>query len=116
MGYNTIIYILLFALATVIVYIWGLKKTVNRDLDLANHLYSKGKNIILRELKHKKGLSKAEIEFLMKGISSRNFMSRNRAIVNNPKVFTNSLLNLLLEEKSIEEVTEKGKKLYRLPR
>lgn len=39
-------YILLFAIATVIIYIWGMKKEQSKEKELLNNLYKKVKKLL----------------------------------------------------------------------
>ena len=42
---STLFYILLFAIATVIIYIWGIKKEQSREKELLDNLYKKSEKI-----------------------------------------------------------------------
>ena len=51
-------YVLLFAVATMIVYGWGLWRTMRQGSDLANMLSSKGISKVKKALKKNKSLTK----------------------------------------------------------
>jgi len=53
-----IIYVLLFAISTMVIYTWGLIKTRNQSRDLLNILYSKSEKTVLNALKKKGSLTK----------------------------------------------------------
>ena len=52
-----ILYILMFALATVIIFSWGIIKEQNKSKDLMNQLYKKAETKVLKAFK-KKSLQK----------------------------------------------------------
>lgn len=41
-------YILLFAIATVIIYIWGMKKEQSKEKELLDNLYKKSEKIVIK--------------------------------------------------------------------
>ncbi len=59
---STLFYILLFAIATVIIYIWGIKKEQSREKELLDNLYKKSEKIVIRSFKQNKTLSPIEID------------------------------------------------------
>ena len=56
-----IIYILMFAAATVIVFSWGIIKEQNKSRDLMNQLYKKAENNVVKAFKRKDVLSRKDI-------------------------------------------------------
>ena len=55
-------YILLFAIATVIIYIWGMKKEQSKEKELLDNLYKKSEKIVIKSFKQNKTLSRKDIE------------------------------------------------------
>ena len=59
-------YVLMFAVATMIIYGWGLWRTMHQKQDLSNMLCSKGISKVKKALKKNKSLTKKELEPLCK--------------------------------------------------
>ena len=55
-------YILLFAIATVIIYIWGMKKEQSKEKELLDNLYKKSEKIVIKSFKQNNTLSRKDIE------------------------------------------------------
>ena len=55
-------YILLFAIATVIICIWGMKKEQSKEKELLDNLYKKSEKIVIKSFKQNKTLSRKDIE------------------------------------------------------
>ena len=55
-------YVLLFALATMIIYAWGLWRSVRQNQDLSNLLASKGVAKVRKALRKNKALTLKELE------------------------------------------------------
>ena len=55
-------YVLMFAVATMIIYGWGLWRTMHQKQDLSNMLCSKGISKVKKALKKNKSLTKKELE------------------------------------------------------
>lgn len=96
-------YILLFAFATMIIYGWGLYKSVNRNRDLGNMLAAKGISKIKKALKKNNYMTKKELEEVVKNISVSQPFSKDRLGVINPKDFINSLIPYMIKQKIIVE-------------
>ena len=96
-----ILYVLLFAIATMIIYTWGLIKTRNQSRDLLNILYSKSEKAILNALKNKGSLSRKEIEKELINIKASQFYSKNKLAINDPKTFSKSLIDTMMKKNLI---------------
>lgn len=101
-----IIYILMFALATVIVFSWGIIKEQNKSRDLMSQLYKKAENNVLKAFKRKDVLSRKDIENEVKNVKASLFYSRDKMVVQNPKSFTKSLINTMINNNVIEKTTD----------
>ena len=101
-----IIYILMFALATVIVFSWGIIKEQNKSRDLMSQLYKKAENNVLKAFKRKDVLSRKDIENEVKNVKASLFYSRDKMVVQNPRSFTKSLINTMINNNVIEKTTD----------
>ena len=88
-------YVLLFAVATMIVYGWGLWRTMRQGSDLANMLSSKGISKVKKTLK-KNGPMQEQIN------------------VTNPRQFLDSILPYMVKQKMITEEKVNGKIVYQI--
>lgn len=66
---STLFYILLFAIATVIIYIWGIKKEQSREKELLDNLYKKVKKLLFAPLN--------KIKLYLEKISKMNLLMLN---------------------------------------
>lgn len=96
--FKTIFYILLFALATVIIYTWGLIKEKNKTKDLVNILYTKGEKVIIKALESKGSLSRKDIENELLNLKASLFYSKNKLIVQDPSHLSKVLVGRLLQK------------------
>ena len=101
-----IIYILMFAAATVIVFSWGIIKEQNKSRDLMNQLYKKAENNVVKAFKRKDVLSRKDIENEVKNVKASLFYSRDKMVVQNPRSFTKSLINTMINNNVIEKTTD----------
>lgn len=100
-----ILYILLFAVATVIIFTWGIVKEQRKTDDLFNILYSKCEKAILKEFKKKKTLSKKDIENKIINTKASLFYSKDKLVINNPTHITKVLIGNLLKDEIIKKDT-----------
>ena len=63
-------YILLFAIATVIIYIWGMKKEQSKEKELLDNLYKKSEKIVIKSFKQNKTYSSESFSILVPHIHS----------------------------------------------
>ena len=83
--------ILAFAFITAILYLWGIRKSLNHIDKVTNMLYNEGENRVIKYLDKNKKADIKEIEELVKGIKSGVFYSMRKATVNNPEAFARAL-------------------------
>lgn len=107
-------YVLMFMVATMIIYAWGLKRSQSQQKDLMNMLYSKCTRKVKKALQRNQRLSKAEIENLLSGTSVGMAFSRKKLGVTNPQLFAKSLLDFMEKQGMIKEHKENGKTYYSL--
>lgn len=96
-----ILYILMFALATVIIFSWGMIKEQNKSKDLINQLYDKAKTKILKAFKKKKVLTRKDIENEIKNIKASLFYSKDKMVVQNSSSFTKNIINTMVSRNLI---------------
>ncbi len=113
-GMQTIIGILLFAVATAIIYAWGLKKTGAQQKDLLQILYGKGAQKVIKKLKTQKFITKSEIEQEVLGVTASQFYSRKKAVVTDKKEFTRTLIEFMMNKNLIMEDVDSNKRVYKL--
>lgn len=87
-----IIGIILFAIATMIIYGWGLVKQRNQTGDLTKMLFGKGESQIKKYLKKNEYITKTDVERICGGLEVRMPFSTNRAVVKDKKNFAAQLL------------------------
>ncbi len=104
--------ILLFALVTAILTLWGMRKAYFQKERLANMLFSKASDKVMHYLKTHETITEKEMRSLVEGIQAKEFMSRNSAVVQADKRFTANLTELMIKDGLIEPV-EQGKPVYK---
>ena len=101
-----IIGIIMFAIATMIIYGWGMVKQKNQTGDLMKMLFAKGESKVKKYLKENKYITNADVERICGDIEVKQPFSRNRAIVKNKKDYANQLLEYMVKTGQLEQ---KGK-------
>ena len=107
-------YVLLFALVTIIVYAWGLWRSVRQNQDLSNLLASKGVAKVRKALRKNKALTLKELEPFVKDLTAKQPFSRQQIAVTDPEEFLNSILPYMVRQKMIIENKEENRTVYRL--
>ena len=100
-------YVLMFAVATMIIYGWGLWRTMHQKQDLSNMLCSKGISKVKKALKKNKSLTKKEL-------AAKQPFNSERIGVTDPNAFLDSILPYMLKQKMIKEIREDKKVVYQL--
>lgn len=104
--------ILLFAVVTAILVLWGMRKAYFQQETLTKMLFSKSAERVMHYLKSHDTITEKEMRSLVEGVQASEFMSRRRAVVQGDKVFTERLINVMLQDGLIEPVNE-GSSVYR---
>lgn len=107
-------YILLFALATMVIYGWGLWRSMNQNKDLSNLLCSKGIARIKKALKKNGQMSRKEMEIVVKDLRVHQPFTREQMGVTDPQKFLDSILPYMVKQRIILEIKENHKISYRL--
>lgn len=92
-----IIGVILFALATMVVYAWGMVKQKNQTQDLMRLLFSKGEGLIKKQLKKKEHITMADVEAMSKDLSAGFLFSKNKAVVKDTKDFSEKLVEYMVK-------------------
>ena len=95
-------YVLLFALATMIIYAWGLWRSIRQQQEKA--------------LKKNGAMTEKELEPFIKNLTAKQPFSREQIAVTDPKQFLDSILPYMIKQKMITETQENGKAVYQLRR
>lgn len=103
--------IILFALVTAILYVWGLRKSVGQREDLSRILINRCGNKVLKYLRKNGTITEAQIAKEIDGVTASEFWSRKRLMVQDPKKFAKQVIAFLLDQQYIESA---GKASYRL--
>ncbi|MFR9145197.1 MAG: hypothetical protein ACLVJ4_01045 [Mediterraneibacter sp.] len=107
-------YVLLFALVTIIVYAWGLWRSVRQNQDLSNMLAAKGVSKVKKALRKNKALTLKELEPFVKDLTAKQPFSRQQLAVTDPEEFLESILSYMIRQKMIIENKEENRTVYRL--
>lgn len=95
--------IIFFALATMVIYGWGIVKQNNQTEDLMKLLFSKGQSRVNKYLKEKDAVTVKEVEELCAGLQAKAPFSINRAVVKDTKDFVRQLLAYMEKTGQIEK-------------
>lgn len=103
--------VLLFALVTAILYVWGLKKSVGQQEDLNRNLMSACGSRVVRYLKKHGTVTETEIAKLIEGITVGQFWSRRKIKVQDGEKVAGQIIEFLVDQLYIEPSGDGG---YRL--
>lgn len=104
--------VFLFAVATAIIYAWGLYRQMNQSKDLMNLLFSNGESKLRKYMKSHDSVTQKEVEEMMKGLTAKFPFSANKAAVTDPKDFAEKLLDYMIRTGQLEKdhnIYRKGK-------
>lgn len=106
-----IIGIILFAIATMIIYGWGMVRQKNQTDDLMRMLLAKGGSKVKKYLKENEYITNADVERICDGLQVKQPFSKNRAIVKNKKDYANQLLEYMVKTGQLEQEGNRYKKM-----
>ena len=109
-------YILLFALATMIIYAWGMWRSMRQQQDLSNMLCAKGIAKVKKALKKNGAMTAEELEPFVRDLTARQPFAKEQIAVTDPAQFLGSILPYMIKQKMITETQENGKAVYQLNR
>lgn len=115
-----IVGVILFAIATAILYIIGMKKKMNEEKRLFEMLLNNGAYRVVKYLKTHDNITSNGIGYVIKEISAREFGSAKKAVIKDGRAFQDTLLDYMLKEGYIvsaegNENKSKSDKVYVLP-
>lgn len=115
-----IVGVILFAIATAILYIIGMKKKMNEEKRLFEMLLNNGAYRVVKYLKTHDNITSNGIGYVIKDISAREFGSAKKAVIKDGRAFQDTLLDYMLKEGYIvsasgNENKKKPDKVYVLP-
>ena len=102
--------IILFAIATAILYVIGMKKKMNEDKRLFEMLLNNGTYRVVKYLKTHGSITLKGIGYVIKDISAKEFGSSKKAVIKDGRAFQDSLLDYMLKEGYIVAAPGNAKK------
>jgi hypothetical protein len=105
--------VILFAAASAVLYLWGMKRQISKTKDLMNLLFSNGVAKVNKYLKKNDFVTASEIEKMVTGMTARFPLSKDKSIVTKPKDFTKQLLDYMLRTGQLREENNKYYKVKR---
>lgn len=109
--FQIIVGIVCVALVTAVLYVWGLRKSVNGQQDLNRRLLSACGSRVVRALKKQPTITRAEIAKLIEGITVGPAWSRSRVKVEKGEGFAPQVIAFLLDQLYIEKAGSDSYKL-----
>lgn len=100
--FEIVLGILVFALVTAVLYVWGLKKSLTQSADLERILLSKSAGKVVHYLKGHSDISLSQIAQLCAGVKAGQFWSRRRVAVQDPQAFAPKLAQYMVEQQLLE--------------
>ena len=110
-----VIGVILFALATVLLYGIGLKRKMNEEKRLNAMLLNNSALQVIKYLKTHDQVTKEEIGYIVKDVKAREFHSKKTAIISDGAAFQDEVLCFMLDGGYIIEAKRKGRRVYVLP-
>ncbi|WP_425448183.1 hypothetical protein [Dethiothermospora halolimnae] len=104
----TILGIILFAIATIIVFSWGYIKEQKMPVKLNHKLNLKAKRLVIKVLKRNGKMTKKEIARILTNLKVSEIGTRKKLVVKDSKKFTKMILDNMIDE-SVVNVDYSGK-------
>lgn len=95
--------ILFMALAVAFLIGWGVIKKQRKQAELYRVLINKCKKKILNGFKNNSVLSKKDIENIIEGTKGSLFWSKQQAQIQDARMFSDTIINLLMEQSLIQK-------------
>lgn len=95
--------VIFFAIATILIYSWGLVKQRNQTKDLMNLLFSKGNARVKKHLKKNEYVTVEEVAKMAEGLEAKQPFSPNKAVVKDKKDFAVKLLEYMVKTGQLEK-------------
>ena len=110
-----VIGIILFALATMLLYGIGLKRKATEEKRLNDMLLNNSARRVLKYLKNHDYVTKDEIGYIINDVKASEFHSKKTAVISDGRIFQDELAGFMLEKGYICEAKIKGRRVYVLP-
>ena len=110
-----VIGIILFALATMLLYGIGLKRKATEEKRLNDMLLNNSARRVLKYLKNHDYVTKDEIGYIINDVKASEFHSKKTAVISDGRIFKDELAGFMLEKGYICEAKIKGRRVYVLP-
>lgn len=94
--------IFLFAVATAILYVWGLRRSMTQTADLDRILLSKSAARVIKYLKQNPTITQKEIARQVKNVKAGQFWSRKHVEVQDASAFSKKLIRYMLKQQLLE--------------
>ena len=112
-----VIGVILFALATAVLYAIGLRKKMNEEERLTEMLLNNGALRVRKYLKQHETVTEDGIGYIIEDVRAREFYSRKMAVIARGADFQKQLIEYMLRHDYIRRTKdEKGETLYTLPK
>ena len=103
--------ILLFAIVTAALVLWGMRKAYFQRETLTNMLLSKSADRVMHYLRSHDTITEPQMRTLVEGVQATEFLSRQRATVQADQSFTRKLIDAMIHDGLIEPA-KNGKNMY----
>ena len=101
--------IILFALATMVLYVWGLRRKVTQQQRLNAMLMNNCARRVVKYLRENHSITAKEISYLIKEVKAREFMSKEVAVVIDGKALQGQVISFMLDKGYIKKQGQRGK-------
>ena len=114
-GLIIVIGIILFALATIVLYFIGLRKKMGEEKRLNDMLLNNGARRVIKYLKIHETVTADEIGYIVRDVKASEFYSKKTAVISDGRAFQDQLIAFMLEGGYICKKKVKGRLVYVLP-
>lgn len=101
-----LLYVLLFAVAAAVLYVWGLSRSRSQQKTMEAMLLGKCEKRIRRHLRKNGAVARDDARRLVDGVSVRLFYSKKRLAVTEPDAFADALLTRMEKAGTIRRSEE----------
>lgn len=109
-------YVLLFMVATMLIYGWGLWRTQRQIGDLTRQLYAKARSRVKRAVRKNGRMTRKDLIPVVQNLTARQPFSSKQLGVTDPDKFLDALLDYMLLQKDLRKEQQGSKTYYVLER
>lgn len=110
---SIILGIFLFSVATAVLYVWGLKKSMGQQEDMTRNLMGACGSRVVKYLKKHDTITESEVAQQIEGVTVGQFWSRRKMKVQDGKKVSGQVIEFLLDQQYIERTANHGYHLKR---